>query len=136
MRLLFEDLRQWVEAEAEFRKALATLEKLATDYPAVPEYRSDLVGGWYDFACFFSLTSQKVVDNKQDYADRAMMMLHKAVKAGYNDYAHMAQDTDLDPLRDRADFKKLLESLQPKPKGKEPPRELAPPPRAVPNSGR
>ena len=36
------------------------------------------------------------------------------MKAGYNDAAHLAKDTDLDPLRDRADFKKLLESL---PKG-------------------
>ena len=52
------------------------------------------------------------------------------MKAGYNDYAHLAKDTDLDPLRDRADFKKLLASLQPKPKGNAPPREPAPPPRA------
>ena len=65
-----------------------------------------------------------------------MEMLHKAVKAGYNDAAHMAKDTDLDPLRDRADFKKLLASLQPKPKVQEKPREPAPPPRLVPNSGR
>ena len=56
-------------------------------------------------------------------------LLHKAVKAGYNDYAHVAKDTDLDPLRNRADFKKLLASLQPKPKGNAPPREPAPPPR-------
>ncbi len=38
----------------------------------------------------------------------------------------MAKDTDLDPLRDRADFKKLLASLQPKPKGNAPPREPRP----------
>ena len=38
------------------------------------------------------------------------------MKAGYNDAANMAKDTDLDPLRGRADFKKLLASL-PKPKG-------------------
>ena len=60
-----------------------------------------------------------------------MEMLHKAVKAGYTDAAHLAKDTDLDPLRNRADFKKLLASLQPMPKATEPTRELAPPPRAV-----
>ena len=56
-------------------------------------------------------------------------LLHKAVKAGYVDAAHMAKDTDLDPLRDRADFKQLLASLQSKPKPQEKTRELAPPPR-------
>ena len=59
-----------------------------------------------------------------------MEMLHKAVKAGYSDAAHMANDTDLDPLRGRADFQQLLASLQPKPNGKQIPVELAPPPRA------
>ena len=86
-------------------------------------------GQWYDFACVYAVASSKVADKKQEYADRAMEMLHKAVKAGYSDAAHMAKDTDLDPLRDRDDFKKLLDSLQPKPKGNEPPREPAPPPR-------
>ena len=58
-------------------------------------------------------------------ADRAMRWLHKAVQAGWKDAAHMKQDTDLDSLRERQDFKKLLESL-PKPK------EPAPPPRKKP----
>ena len=41
-----------------------------------------------------------------------MEMLHKAVKAGYTDAAHLAKYTDLDPLRNRADFKKLLAELE------------------------
>ena len=68
------------------------------------------------YAPFRPYPSSKVADKKQEYADRAMEMLHKAVKAGFNDYAHLAKNADLDPLRDRADFKQLLESL-PKPKG-------------------
>ena len=32
--------------------------------------------------------------------------------AGYKDAAHMKQDKDLDALRDREDFKKLLAGLQ------------------------
>ena len=43
-----------------------------------------------------------------EFADRATELLLKGVKAGYNDAAHMAKDTDLDPLRGREDFKKLL----------------------------
>jgi hypothetical protein len=38
-----------------------------------------------------------------------MYLLHKAVRAGYTDAAHMKKNTDLDPLRRRDDFKKLLQ---------------------------
>ena len=48
----------------------------------------------------------------KDDADRAMQWLHKAVQAGYKDAAHMKKDPDLDPLRERADFKKLLAELE------------------------
>ena len=41
-----------------------------------------------------------------------MEMLHKAVKAGYTDAAHMAKDKNLDPLRERDDFKKLIAELE------------------------
>jgi hypothetical protein len=50
----------------------------------------------------------------RDDADRAMEWLNKAVRAGYKDDAHMKKDTDLDPLRERGDFKTLLASLAPK----------------------
>ena len=43
-----------------------------------------------------------------------MQWLQKAVQAGYKDAAHMKKDTDLDPLRDRDDFKKLLAELEAK----------------------
>ena len=71
-------------------------------------------GQWYDFACVYAVASGKVADKKQEYADRAMELLQKAVKAGYKDAAHMKTDTDLDPLRGRDDFKKLLAELSAK----------------------
>jgi len=37
--------------------------------------------------------------------------LPEAVKTGYKDAAHMVKDIDLDSLRDRDDFKKLLAEL-------------------------
>jgi hypothetical protein len=55
-----------------------------------------------------------VADKKREYCDRALALLHRAVQAGYLDAAHMKQDTDLDPLRDRGDFKKLLAELEAK----------------------
>lgn len=52
------------------------------------------------------------------YRELAMESLQKAVKAGWKDAAHMKQDTDLDTLRDREDFKALLAELE-KPAEKE-----------------
>jgi serine/threonine protein kinase/tetratricopeptide (TPR) repeat protein len=66
---------------------------------------------WYNFACVYAVASPKSADKKQEYADRAMQLLHRALKAGFQDAALMAKDTDLDPLRGRDDFKKLLAEL-------------------------
>jgi hypothetical protein len=41
-----------------------------------------------------------------------MELLHKAVKAGFKDAAHMAKDTDLESLRGGEDFKRLLAELE------------------------
>ena len=54
--------------------------------------------------------------------------MRQAVQNGYKDAAHMKKDTDLDSLRDRADFRTLLAVLE---KKFPPPPDPAPPPRAV-----
>jgi eukaryotic-like serine/threonine-protein kinase len=69
-------------------------------------------GQWYYFACIYAVASSKIATQKQEYADRAMELLQKAVKAGYKDAARMAKDTDLDSLRGREDFKKLLAEME------------------------
>jgi tetratricopeptide (TPR) repeat protein len=66
----------------------------------------------YNFACVYAVASGKVADKKQEYAGRAMELLRQAVTAGYKDAAHMSKDTDLDVLRGREDFKKLLAELE------------------------
>ncbi len=81
---------------------------------------------WYVFASVYSVAGGKIADKKAEYGDRAMELLRQAVKAGWKDAAHMKQDTDLDPLRDRADFQKLLADLEVK---YPPPPEVAPMPR-------
>jgi tetratricopeptide (TPR) repeat protein len=72
-------------------------------------------GQWYDFACVYAVASGNSADKKQEYADRAMDLLQKAVKAGWRDAVHMGKDTDLDAIRGREDFKKLIEELAAKP---------------------
>ena len=68
-------------------------------------------GQWYNFACVYSLASGKIADKQQEYADRAMELLTTAVAAGWSKADLMAKDTDLAPLRDREDFKRLVASL-------------------------
>jgi thiol-disulfide isomerase/thioredoxin len=47
----------------------------------------------------------------EGYGKQAVEILGKAVKEGFTDRANMTKDKDLDPLRGRADFKKLLADL-------------------------
>jgi eukaryotic-like serine/threonine-protein kinase len=82
--------------------------------------------GWYNFACIYAVASTKIPEKKKDYQNRAMELLQKAVQTGWKDAAHMAKDPDLDSLRERPDFKKLLESLT-----KNPSKELLPKPKEI-----
>jgi eukaryotic-like serine/threonine-protein kinase len=66
---------------------------------------------WYAFACIYAIASGKSAEKKSEHADQAMELLQRAVNAGYKDASHVARDQDLDPLRGRDDFKKLLAEL-------------------------
>ena len=48
----------------------------------------------------------------QLYSDAAMKALREAVSKGYKDVRNMKTDTDLDPLRQREDFQKLVAELE------------------------
>jgi hypothetical protein len=80
----------------------------------------------YVAACLLSLCAPlatkdtKLPETKRtalakQYADRAIELLRQAVTKGWNDAAHMKKDPDLDRLRQRDDFKKLLAELEKKP---------------------
>jgi serine/threonine protein kinase/tetratricopeptide (TPR) repeat protein len=81
----------------------------------------------YDAACALSqcvaiVSKHDKLDDKQRkeaaqfYGDTAMRLLRDAVSKGYKDVAHMKKDTDLDPLRQREDFQKLVAELEEKAK--------------------
>jgi tetratricopeptide (TPR) repeat protein len=76
----------------------------------------------YDAACALALCIPIVQKHEkldaekrkaavQFYGDKAMEMLRLAVEKGWKNAAHMEKDSDLDPLRSRADFQKLLQEL-------------------------
>jgi serine/threonine protein kinase/tetratricopeptide (TPR) repeat protein len=81
----------------------------------------------YDLACVCSLASAAVkpagpYENanveqlREKCATRAVEMLRRAVDKGYKDVGHMKEDTDLDCLRQRKDFKELIAELEANPK--------------------
>ncbi len=97
------------EAVRAFREAIGLLEGL----------ESPTSGAIYDLACVQSLLSAVTSDpgsgltahDGQAEADQAMKSLGRAVAAGWKDRAHMNADTDLDPLRNRNDFRALMMDL-------------------------
>ncbi len=112
--------KQEMNRRADRTDSLAQAGKLSEAVAEVAELTKNSTWSaaqWYNFACVYSLASVKITDKKNEYADRAMELLQKAVKAGWNDAKHTASDTDLAPLRDREDFKKLLADLEKKAAG-------------------
>jgi tetratricopeptide (TPR) repeat protein len=96
----------------------------AAEYEALK--RTD-AGELYDSACHRAICAAVIREDPKtphadaprlakEQADLAMGWLHRAVAAGYKDAAHMKKDEDLDALREREDFKKLLAELQAKKK--------------------
>jgi tetratricopeptide (TPR) repeat protein/serine/threonine protein kinase len=76
---------------------------------------------FYNAACYRALTGAAQAQAKgpdadrlaKEEADRAMSMLTKAVAAGFADLGQLKEDTDLNLLRDREDFRKLLANFLP-----------------------
>jgi tetratricopeptide (TPR) repeat protein len=77
----------------------------------------------YDAACCVSrcvpivakhdkLDAMRRQEAAQFYGDATMKFLRDAVSKGYKDVPHMKKDTDLDPLRQREDFQKLIAELE------------------------
>src|SRR5262249_54655075 len=75
----------------------------------------------YSTACYRAITATilRAKDKSPEGAkqadedlDQAMMWLKRAVAAGYRDASNMKRDKDLDALRSRADFRKLMADLE------------------------
>jgi tetratricopeptide (TPR) repeat protein len=92
-------LGRGTEAATNLRESLAALRSLEQPAPV------DL----YDIACCLSLLSS--VDPDPTVADEAMAALRRAIDSGYREPSHMKADTDLDPIRERPDFRLLMMDL-------------------------
>jgi serine/threonine-protein kinase len=97
------------EAVALFRRAVALMERFPTDS----------AGYLYNLACYHALlagvaaepgSGMSAAEGRAE-ADRAMDTLQRAVAMGYRGLVVMQTDTDLNPLRDREDFRQLMLDL-------------------------
>jgi hypothetical protein len=73
----------------------------------------------YDAACTHALASGAVAGDapaQERYAARAVELLAAAFDRGFNDVGKLQKDRELDPLRQRADFKTLVQRVTPKDK--------------------
>src|ERR1700761_2145313 len=66
-------------------------------------YSGYLVDGYYNFSCTYSLLNKK---------KPALEYLDKAIKAGFVDYSHIQEDSDLDNIRHDAAFINMVQSLR------------------------
>ncbi len=74
----------------------------------------------YQLACFYSRVSAAVQADPQkaeEHAAQAVALLRKVHTAtGWHDVAAVTNDHDLDPLRNREDFRQLIQELEEKDK--------------------
>ncbi len=69
----------------------------------------------YDAACVYALAAGllRPVDapGADSHALQAVLLLRRAIAKGFKDRAHMEADPDLEALRSREDFRRLVEEL-------------------------
>jgi hypothetical protein len=79
----------------------------------------------YDAACAYALCAGAAkhalspvgAPGSEKFTEEALSILKQAVAKGFKKAAHMKQDKDLDALRARVDFQKLLAELEAANKG-------------------
>jgi serine/threonine-protein kinase len=116
---IYRGLGRLQRQEGQFRAALETLQeavRIGTTSPGEKPFST------YELACAQALCAAVAGEGRPDppaeilaqrrrLADQAMDSLRQAVAGGWQNVAWMRIDPDLDPLRSRDDFKKLLDDL-------------------------
>jgi hypothetical protein len=69
------------------------------------------------------LSESKRAQTARSYADQALTRLRVAVAKGFTNAEHLKKDPDLDPLRSRTEFQKLVAEWKGWKRRLQPPRE-------------
>ena len=86
------------QALGEHERAKEFMQRLIDEEP-------DYEGNYYDAACLYARMGEK---------EQAIDYLRQAFEHGYRDFAHITVDYDLDSIRDREEFKALIEEYKEK----------------------
>lgn len=130
------------EAAAALQSALSVCRSLTEGHPSVSEYRKGLANAYYNLACYLARSlAAKNGSADSDAAQSAASVNASSVKAfdylqqacdlgvfddtGYLE--HMKRDSDLDGLRGRPEYKKLLEKIAARPKPDSKPTDTSTP---------
>ena len=131
---VYNDLEKYTEAESDWERAIElsslrqrgqiglmrAMAKLRTGVvdDAVTQFANLIIddqksaNDWYSLARVCAIASDESSTRKQEYNDRAMASLYRAVEAGWKDVASLKGDQFLVPLRGRDDFQQLVETLE------------------------
>jgi len=66
-------------------------------------FRGFVINAFYNLSCTYSLLNDK---------SNSIIYLKKSLEAGYNDYGHIQQDSDLDNIREEEAFLKLVQAFR------------------------
>lgn len=92
---MFENALELHDKDKNYREAIKFFKRI---YYNFPKSRIGSISA-YNAACGYALAGNK---------EEALDWLEYSVKAGYTDFDHLRQDTDLDSLRNEKRYKKLL----------------------------
>ena len=90
---------------------------------AIRDLGLDPASDAYNAACALSLcipilakhdrlTAEERQRATEFYADRALALLHEAIGKGFRNASHIKSDPDLEPIRRRAEFGRLITQLE------------------------
>jgi tetratricopeptide (TPR) repeat protein len=118
-----ESYRDYLVALGQGRLGLADHARLATTADELARLGHEPAKDTYDAAGFLGrcatlagkdagLDEARRKELARGYAEGALALLRRAVQRGFKDAARMKKDPDLEPLRTRDEFKKLLADLE------------------------
>lgn len=110
---LVRDRGRPADSLAWYSRAIATLAPLVEKEPLLVEARQALCYTHWGRAEAYGLLGRHA-EGVSDW--------DRAIAAGYRDTDHLAKDADLEPLRQREDFRKLFAELKAKPTAAAPPK--------------
>jgi serine/threonine protein kinase len=112
------EVRQLLDMRVRFLLKEQKLDAAVESAAKIKERAGEKAEQLYDAACAYALCAGAANDRGAEAAalakkcaEEALALLKQAVAKGYTNAAHMQQDKDLDALREREDFKKLLAEL-------------------------